>query len=144
MKAVGKTESIFLGLGGYQLIHSFNHSSTLSDVLLNFRERQLLEESDHETILNILLQNPEELNLKEKLSAIRENKIFTPDMRVIPISSAQADDIGAYISQGSDKRLFHYNSEGSRTVYKNENGVFYAIVKTSKGYKKEYVPESEV
>ena len=114
-------------------------------MLLNFREGQLLEEpQDHETILNILLQNPEELNLKEKPSGIRENKMFTLDMREIPISSAEADDNGAYLSKGSAKRLFQYNSEGSRTVHKNENGVFYANVKTSKGYKKEYIPESEV
>ena len=93
----------------------------------------LEEPQDHETILNILLQNPEELNLKEKPSGIRENKMFTLDMREIPISSAEADDNSAYISKGSAKRLFHYNSEGSRTVHKNENGAFYANVKTSKG-----------
>ena len=96
------------------------------------------------TILNVLLQNPNELNLKEKSSAIRENKLFTLDMREILISSAKADDNGAYISKGSAKRLFQYNSEGSRTVHRNENGAFYANVKTSKGYKKEYIPESEV
>ena len=66
----------------------------------------LEEPQDHETILNILLQNPEELNLKEKPSGIRENKMFTLDMREIPISSAEADDNGAYISKGSAKRLF--------------------------------------
>ena len=57
----------------------------------------MLGETDHETILNVLLQNPNELNLKEKPSAIRENKLFTLDMREIPISSAEADDNGAYI-----------------------------------------------
>ena len=104
----------------------------------------MLGETDHETILNVLLQSPNELNLKEKPSAIREYKVFTLDMREIPISSAEADDNGAYISKGSAKRLFQYNSEGSRTVHKNENGAFYENVKTSKGYKKEYIPESEV
>lgn len=104
----------------------------------------MLEETDHETILNILLQNHKELNLKEKPSAIRENKLFTLDMREIPISSAEADDNGAYISKGSAKRLFQYNSKGSRTVHKNENGAFYANVKISKGYRKDYIPESEV
>lgn len=47
---------------------------------------------DHCTILNILLDNPEELDLKHKPSAIREDKIFTLDQRVIPIASAEADD----------------------------------------------------
>ena len=104
----------------------------------------MLGETDHETIFNVLLQNPNELTLKGKPSAIRENKLFTLNMREIPISSAEADDNGAYISKGSAKRLFQYNSEGSRTVHKNENGAFYANVKTSKGYKKEYIHESEV
>ena len=63
-------------------------------------------------------------------------------MREIPISSAEADDNGAHISK--PKRLFQYNSEGSRTVHKNENGTFYTNVKTSKGYRREYIPESEV
>ncbi|RMX57773.1 hypothetical protein pdam_00006752 [Pocillopora damicornis] len=90
------------------------------------REEQLLGETDHETILNTLLQNPIELNLKEKPSAIRENKLFTLDMREIPISSVEAEDNGAYISKGNAKRLFQYNSKGSRTVHKNENGAFYA------------------
>ena len=63
-------------------------------------------------------------------------------MREIPISSAEADDNGAHISK--PKRLFQYNSEGSRTVHKNENGTFYTNVKTSKGYRRDYIPESEV
>ena len=82
--------------------------------------------------------------MKEKPSAIRVNKLFTLDMREILISSAKADDNGAYISKGSAKKLFQYNSEGSRTVHRNENRAFYANVKTSKSYKKEYIPESEV
>lgn len=54
---------------------------------------------DHFTILNIVLDNPEELDLNHKPSAIREDKIFTLDQRVIPIASAEADDNGAYISK---------------------------------------------
>ena len=52
------------------------------------------EYGNTEVILNILLNNPEELNLKGKPSAIRENKIFTLDQRKISISSAQCDDNG--------------------------------------------------
>lgn len=61
---------------------------------------------DHCTILNILLDNPEELDLKHKPSAIREDKIFTLDQRVIPIASTEADDNGAYISKGNAKRYY--------------------------------------
>ena len=38
--------------------------------------------------------------------------MFTLDMREIPISSAEADDNGAYISKGNAKRLFQYNADG--------------------------------
>ena len=53
-------------------------------------------EGDHQSLINILLQHPEDFNLKQKPSGIRENKMFTLDMREIPISSAKADDNGAY------------------------------------------------
>ena len=59
-----------------------------------FWEGKMLEECDHETILNILLQNPEELNLKEKPSVAKENKISTLDT-----SSAEVDDKGAFIKE---------------------------------------------
>ena len=85
------------------------------------------DDADHLTILNILLQNPEEFQLKQKPSAIREireNKIFTLDMREIPVSSAEADDNGAYISKGSATR--------SRTAHKSENGTWYVNVRKAK------------
>lgn len=56
---------------------------------------------DHQSLINILLQNPEDFNLKQKPSGIRENKMFTLDMREIPMSSAKTDDNGAYIYKGS-------------------------------------------
>ena len=91
---------------------------------------------DHCTILNILLDNPEELDLKHKPSAIREDKIFTLDQRVIPIASAEADDNGAYISKGNAKHYYQYSStSGSRTVHL-ENGVFFANRKAAKATKR--------
>ena len=102
------------------------------------------EDLDHQTILNILLQNPEEMNLKIKPAGKRENKVFTLDMREIPIKSAQADDNGAYISKGTVKKFFAYNDEGSRTAHKNENGAWYVNIKSSKAYNKVYVPENEI
>lgn len=99
---------------------------------------------DHCTILNILLDNPEELDLKHKPSAIREDKIFTLDQRVIPIASAEENDNGAYISKGNAKRYYQYSSTSwSRTVHL-ENGVFFDNRKAAKGYKKDYVPTEEV
>jgi hypothetical protein len=58
-------------------------------------------------------------------------------MREVSISSAESDDNGAYISKGNAKRFFQYNADGSRTVHQ-ENGTFYANVKTSKGYRRDY------
>jgi len=98
----------------------------------------------HLTILNILLQNPEELDLKHKPSAIRENKIFTLDKREIPISSAEADDNGAFISKGSAKQYYTYGLSSSTTAHKSENGAWYVNVKVSKGYKRKYVSERNV
>ena len=63
-------------------------------------------------------------------------------MREISVASAESDDNGAYISKGNARRFFQYNADGTRTVHK-ENGIFYANVKTAKGYRRDYVPENE-
>ena len=80
-------------------------------------------EGDHQSWINIL-QNPEDFNVKQKPSGIRENKMFTLDMREIPISSAKADDNGAYISK--------------------RNGVWYVNIRDSKNYRKEIGPANEI
>ena len=92
-------------------------------------------EGDHHSLINILLQNPEDFNLKQKPSGIRENKMFTLDMREISISSAKGDDNGAYISKGSVTKFYMYN-DGS--------GVWYVNIRDSKGYRKEIVPANEI
>ena len=101
-------------------------------------------DADHVTILNILLQNPEDYDLKEKPSGIRENKTFTLNAQEVPMSSAKADDNGAYNSKGSVTKFYKYTKQGSKTAHKNENGVWYVNVRNSKGYIKETVPEKEV
>ena len=95
-----------------------------------------IDDADQVTILNILLQNPEELSLKEKPSAIRANKMFSIESRKIPIASAKADDNGAYNNNGSVTKFYRYNEEGSRTAHKNENNVWYINVRSSRGYSK--------
>ena len=65
-------------------------------------------------------------------------------MREIPISSAEADDNGAYISNGSVKQFYTYNASGSTTVHKSENGTWYKKVKDGKTYKRQYVCQSDV
>lgn len=51
--------------------------------------------------------------------------MFTLDMIEIPISSAKADDNGAYISKGSVTKFYVYNENGSRTSHKDGYGVWY-------------------
>lgn len=98
---------------------------------------------DRCTILNILLDIPEELDLKHKPPAIGEDNIFTLDQRVIPIASAEADDNRTHISKGNAKRYQYSITSWSRAVYL-ENGVFFAEWKAWKGYKKDYVLQEEV
>ena len=100
-------------------------------------------EGDHQSWINIL-QNPQDFNVKQKPSGIRENKMFTLDMREIPISSAKADYNGAYISKGSVTKFYMYNEEGSCTSHKDGNGVWYVNVRDSKNYRKEIVPANEI
>ncbi|CAH3031641.1 unnamed protein product [Pocillopora meandrina] len=90
------------------------------------------EDMDHCTILNILLDNLEQLDLKHK-SALREDKIFTLYQRVIPIASAELDDNRAYISKGNAKRFYQYSI--THTGH-SENGAFFANIKASKATKR--------
>ena len=99
---------------------------------------------DHQSLINILLQNPRDFNLKQKPSGLRENKMFTLDKREIPMSSAKTDDNGAYISKGSVTKFYMYNEEGSRPSHKDGNGVWYVNIRDSKGYRKEIVPANEI
>ena len=103
-----------------------------------------IDDADHFTILNILLEHPEELNLKHKPSAIRENQMFTLDAREIPIDSAKADDNGAYNNNGSVTKFYRYTEEGSRTAHKKENNVWYINVRNSRSYSKVLVSEKEI
>ena len=102
------------------------------------------QEQDYQTIMDILLQNPEELHLKHKPSAIRDDNMFTLDRRTVSIESAKADDNGAYISKGKAKKTYWYSEDGAGTAPKNENGVWYVNERWHKGYKHKYVPEHEV
>ena len=95
-------------------------------------------------ILNILLNFPEELNLKVKPSAIRENKVFTLDARQISMESAGADDNGAYVSKGCPKKYYAYNEEMCRISHKGENDQWYVLFKESKDYVRQAVDEEDI
>ena len=63
--------------------------------------------------------------------------MFTLDKREIPLSSAKSNDNGAYLSKGTVTKFYMYNDEGPRTSHKDENGVWYINIRSSKGYRKE-------
>ena len=84
------------------------------------------------------------MDLKRKPSDIRENKLFSLDMREIPISSPEADDNGAYVFNGSVKQYYTYNASGSSTAHRGENSTWYVKVKDGKSYKRQYVNQNEV
>ena len=50
-----------------------------------------------QTILNMLLKNPQDFELKSKLSGVRGNRVCTLDKNIVPVESAKADDNGSYI-----------------------------------------------
>ena len=95
-------------------------------------------------ILSIPLSFPEELNLRVKSSAIRENKVFTLDARQISMESASADGNGAYVSKGFPKKYYVYNEEMCRISHKGENGQWYVLFKESKDYVRQAVDEEDI
>ena len=97
------------------------------------------QEQDYQTIMNILLQYPEELDLEHKPSAIRDDNMFTLDRRTVSIESAKADDNGAYVSKGKATKTYWYSEDGARTAHKNENGVWYVNERWHKGYKLKFL-----
>ena len=54
-----------------------------------------------QTILNILLKNPQDFELKSKPSGIRDNRVFTLNKNIVPVESAKVDDNGSYIYKGN-------------------------------------------
>ena len=73
-------------------------------------------------ILNILLNFPEDLNLKVKPSAIWKNNVFTLDERQTSKESAGADGNGKYVSKGFPKKYYVWNEEMCRISHKGKNG----------------------
>ena len=71
-----------------------------------------------DVIINIFLNFPEELNLKDKLSAILEKDVYTLDARTISMESAGANDNGLYVFRGYPKKFYMDKKE----TYKGENG----------------------
>ena len=72
-------------------------------------------------ILKILLNFPEELKLRDNLSAIPENKAFTLDAK-ISMESGGTNYNGLYVSRSFLKNYYLYNKDAFRIYHRSENG----------------------
>ena len=66
-----------------------------------------------QTILNVLLKNPQDLELKSKPSGIRDNRVFTLDKNIVPVESAKADDNESYIYAGNPKKFYDWDLQNA-------------------------------
>lgn len=107
-----------------------------------------LEIDKAEVILQVLLNKPNEFELKEKPTAIRTDFVCTFNSKVVPIEAARADGNGAYVHKGCPKRFYHLVMEGGTTVSctsaKNENGTFVINERQGARYVRRFVPSNEV
>ena len=99
--------------------------------------------TDHSTLLNILLCNPEDIEQKMKPSAVRKNFFCVLNQERIPISSALSDDNGAYVSTGKSKSLYYVCFEEGSIDYaklvREENGCLFYNERISGKGKTEYI-----
>ena len=95
-------------------------------------------------IINVLLNNLEELEFKQKLSAISEGRVFALDSRKISFESASIDDNGTYLSKGTAKTYFVFNENICRAVHLGNNCDWYVRAKERKDYVKELVSEKDI
>lgn len=110
-----------------------------------------------ETMINILLINPQDYEPKERPRGIRKNYVCTLDVNKVSIAVAKSDDNGAYIKRGSPKRLYHVKVTGNEisvAQVKICNDAYYVNHRTTETqdnknvlgarYKKEFVKADEV
>ena len=98
---------------------------------------------DAASLLNIILCNPREFHSICKPVGIRENFLRTLHKKEIPIASCRADDNGAYIRKGTDKKIFKVAFDETKTkaisarICKvDSSGSLYVNVRGGATYKK--------
>ena len=100
---------------------------------------------DGETLLSILLKEPEQMRMTEKSSAIRTDKVFTLDAKVITVESMKADDNGPYVYKGtSTKPYFYDKNDGAFMVHKYDNILYYYNKREGNKYSKEFVSRQNI
>ena len=107
--------------------------------------------TDSATLLNVILCNPEDFEMKQKPVGIRKNFFCTLDRENIPVSSAKADDNGAYVRRGNFKSLIHVTFDtaqkvimNTRTCRKDDNSALYLNERVGSGYKRAYIENEDV
>ena len=79
-----------------------------------------------EIIFKVLLKEPQEFELHCKPSAERKpNFMCTLNMATIPISSARADDNGAYGKRGNTRKTFYVSDDVCQQAHKTQDNRYY-------------------
>ena len=104
-----------------------------------------------EVIFNILLNKPEDFELKTKPSVERNNNFMcTLDMNKVTLASARADDNGAYSRRGSTRKHYYVHDERAKVAHKLVDGCYFINVRDNSTashypvYIKEYVAYDQV
>jgi len=103
-----------------------------------------MEDITAKTIISILLNTPEDLEYKEKVSGTRKNFVCTFNEAVVPMESSKADGNGSYLSTGCLKRFYFTNDNNCTLAHFNSDLNHYYINERlgAKYCKKEVKPES--
>ena len=100
---------------------------------------------DGETILNILLNNPEDFLLNTKPSAVRIDKVFTLNSEVISIESFKADDNGPYVYKGTTAKSYYYDAvDGVFIAHQFDDVLYFYNKGEGNKFSKEFVPRTKI
>ena len=99
-----------------------------------------------EAILNLLLTNPEEIDLGKKPSALRHSTAFTLNRKKVSIESAKADDNGAYESSTSQKYFIFddIKKKASMVHYNKSENNFYMNCRVGREYEKSTIDDDNL
>lgn len=111
-------------------------------------DRNVEQMDKAEVVINILLNNPSDFELKHKPSGIRKNFVCTLNSELVSIENARADDNGAYLHKGCPKRFYYVEYENgtikSCATARSENGVYYVNDRRGAKYMKRTVQSCDV
>ena len=111
-------------------------------------EDNLQETYDNgEAILNLILTNPEEMDLRKKPSGIRHSTAFTLNRQTVPIASAKSDDNGAYVFCGTAQKHFRFDkakNEAAVAHYDSTVERYYINIRESRAYQQNFIDNDDI